>query len=358
MGQVLLRTGTAAAVSARRAPAARWAGSGIPVASITTAVSIECADSAAGAHGADRLGGLDVLRLAGVCAVVWFHCRAPGSAHLVGQLVALLLLSCSLAVRRTPRSIAEALRCRARRLLLPWAFWWCAYAGVTLLKVLVDGWSFREHFHLRAMLGGTSPHLWYLPFVFVSLNVVEGLAAATTRIPARAAFAIAAVVALASLYGMSFLWPGAKLPFPFAQYVYAASTIPLGLAIGLALRRMPRETARAAVLLLAATLLAVTIAGLLWWPVTGGWPGVTLIRRYAIGTAAFVVALCWAGRAPAIFRRVTPLAMGVYLIHPLVHMMVLQLPVRQSGVPDGLLTLGLSLAAARILSHTPLRRFI
>jgi hypothetical protein len=333
------------------------------MASIGTDLSLRC--TAAGVVvapvavpvGSERLGGLDVLRLAGVCAVVWFHVRAPGSGYLVGQLVALMLLSCALAVRREPRPITEALRHRAARLLAPWAFWWCVYAAVVVAKVLVDGWHLWDHFHWRTLISGTSAHLWYVPFVFVATSVVEALSSRAIRSDGGEAFVAAAAGGLGAVVAFSFVWPAARLPFPFAQHAYAAAAVPLGMAMGLAIRRMPPETARARALGLAGALVAMGIVALLLRPDLS--PRQSLVQRYAVGAALFVLALCWTRPTPSLLRRVTPLAMGVYLAHPLVHMAVLQLPaVRQSSLADGLLTLALSAVAAALLARTPLRRFV
>src|SRR5204862_519166 len=82
--------------------------------------------------------------------------------------------------------------------------------------------------------------------------------------------------------------------------------IPLGVAIGIALKRMPPAVARARVMLLVGTLVAIAIAGILFAPATPLWPRQSLVQRYAIGATAFFLALCWTGRVPAALAAVLP----------------------------------------------------
>src|SRR5262249_52523884 len=111
---------------------------------------------------AGRVAGFDVLRIAAISAIVWFHTGAPGSEYMVWRLPALTMISSMLASSRPQRrSVVEQARRSASRLLVPWLFWCSIYGVVELLDYLRKGEWIVDDLGPYVLLSGTSVHLWF-----------------------------------------------------------------------------------------------------------------------------------------------------------------------------------------------------
>lgn len=158
-----------------------------------------------------RNGLIDYFRLIAAFGIVWFH------SHAVGHELSYLALPFFLTLLGLPSraGLAE----RARRLLLPFALW----SGIYVLFAVASAWHGHKPLFGWAnpwmLLGGTAPHLWFLPFALL-IRVLAGIVQPKTWLlpvlPPLAALAITAA---------DRSWPGT-----FAQWQFALVPALLGLA--------------------------------------------------------------------------------------------------------------------------------
>lgn len=262
---------------------------------------------------APRRQDIEWLRVAACLGIVWYHAHAPGDELALAGLIVFVVMSVVLA--RTGRvPLGASLRERAQRLLLPWAFWWAVYGAAGLATGHAPtadalGWP-------ALLLAGPSIHLWYLPFIFVTLmvldlvwpasseQVVRGLGLAGAAMCSGAL----ALLALAILNVRDFV-------YPFAQYL---QVLPAVMA-AVFMRSWPSLQASARVQ--GVGLLTSAMLVLACHPVAGiGWP-------YLIGLPLCLLVLRpgahWPVPWPA--TRLAGATLGIYLVHPLVLMVFAKL---------------------------------
>jgi len=126
----------------------------------------------------DRIVAIDAGRLVATFAIVWVHVsEAQGLAPRLSALgrfgtsfyiVSAVLMSALPSFRELPRPAHQVIRARARRLLVPFLLWSTIYAAFYLGTMLPQGYSIAQVASLWGPLAGTAPHLWFLPFAFLS----------------------------------------------------------------------------------------------------------------------------------------------------------------------------------------------
>lgn len=171
-----------------------------------------------------RRQDIELLRILSAFGIVWFHTQPFGGAVAYGGLVAFLVLSVYMSGTTTGPGTA-AMRRRARRLLLPWLVWGLVYGGVNLLRG--DAFLPTQHGVVSGVLAGPSIHLWYLPFMFLTLTLVDMLRA---RLSPRTLSYAAGVLAV-TLVAMAPIWRPLSLgwPYPWLQWADAAGPVAAGL---------------------------------------------------------------------------------------------------------------------------------
>lgn len=254
----------------------------------------------AGSRGAVRHQGIDLLRIVAAFAVVAFHAGLQPREAFYGGLIVFLALSpmyemgANLSRRRSSGELATTF-------LVPLAFWFPVYGVVNLAR----GRPFVPDNGLLGILAGPSIHLWFLPFMFAVLVVLNQLKHEQWRVPLFAC----AIVAMPGLAATSPLWSDSDWlsRAPLGQWVHASAAVCAGAAIGLS-----QGSAR----MMATTVVAIAATLVLLW--TQADPLFSPLA-YTLGLPALLVARFAPVRWPAGFD-VTPLAacmMGVYLMHPL-----------------------------------------
>lgn len=287
--------------------------------SSATGVAPQAASANAAHRGEARLAHLDRLRVVACFGIVWFH-LGPESSRLIGYaglpvfLLAFFALSVKTLMQAPP--LGELLRRRATRLLLPWLFWVAVYAAVRTARVIAHGRPAGDVLLHLNPLYGTEIHLWYLPFAFLCAAALAAAPAAWWRwAGSRGAAAGLSIFGAALLLGLGLDPP--VLPDPLGQYCFALPSIPLGVAIGAAHvvdRRFPGAQGPALLLTTAVTLIACALleqAGM-----RGTW------IPYAIATPLVCAAVAWPGRGGRFTTALADLNLGIYAIHPLVHIVV------------------------------------
>jgi len=112
---------------------------------------------------------IELLRLFCIFGIIWVHANAPQKAFGFSCLFAFLTLSVFLSGNR--KDMKYSILKRGRRLLVPWAFWFIVY-GIANYCRHADIVSLNNGL-VAGILSGTSLHLWYLPYIFICLVVVD-----------------------------------------------------------------------------------------------------------------------------------------------------------------------------------------
>ncbi len=283
---------------------------------------------------------------------MWFHVEAPGKLAARSGLTALLVMTFALTAAGPARSFGAVAARRAGRLLVPWLFWCVPYAILLLQRAVRRDLPIGVDCESWMLWVGPAIHLWFLPFAFAGAMLTEALRRPLMRLggigPIAAAGLLGAAVMAVTARSEQF----DDLDAPLFQWNIGAAAIPLGLALGLAIRQAgpPRRRAEA---LLAAVLPGMTVGVVLdGW----GWAGIPLNYLVALGLAAPLT--FWRRKTTGLLRGVADLSFGVYLVHPAFLKVYSRVcPWADTSVLDVALVLLLSAAAAYLLLRSPLRRF-
>ena len=244
---------------------------------------------------------IEALRIPAAFGIVAFHAKAPGFEAYYAGLLFFMLLSplVDLHYRADrPRSSMAI----ARPLLLPWLFWMLAYAVVNLLlgrPALPDGPI------VLALLMGTAPHLWFLPFLFAVMLVTDRIkrAAVTPTV-----LFWSATTGSALLLATAYLWRPfvAGWPAPIPQWLHVAPAVLCAIAIA-ASQRIGRLQAATGVIVLAVGICL---------PLLQNVSGVGLAYAIAVPTTAAAVLMGnWRSFASINVEPIASCMFGVYLVH-------------------------------------------
>ena len=249
---------------------------------------------------------IEILRILSAFGIVWFHTGRDTYSVGNGGLVVFLVLSTYFAASRTGdiRPWKAALLDRARRLLAPWAFWMVVFGirneyFVNRHVIETDrGW-------INGLLAGTSIHLWYLPYIFIVLLLLDLVATRWNK--RRAAWASGLLAAIGLAFSLHWRPWVEQYGYPTIQYLHAFPAVLLGIFLAgawdLGLVWM--------VVILSAVLGAADYA--LWKNVRG--VGTT----YLAGIAVVSVVVLFPLRLPRwrSIELISGCAFGIYLCHPL-----------------------------------------
>lgn len=280
-----------------------------------------------------RDSAIEWLRVASAVGIVWFHTGVTGAYWGYAGLIIFLLMSIMFEAGPNAARPLSVLKV-ARRLLLPWAFWWVIYALLNIVRgdPIVD----LTHGFLLGILAGPSVHLWYLPFMFcvlIAFGAVKGRLSTATLAVCAAIAAITLIVAIPQWKPAS-----AALGAPIAQWTHACVPILLGILAGCGMRQGWTW------------MLAAPVAAVLAWACFQPFPQVATIYLLGFALVAGVLALPLELRQRAPDARLLFQAMlGVYLVHPLALALLRPLAARMdiAGPPLIFVTSALGVLAAQ-----------
>lgn len=241
-----------------------------------------------------RLASIEAARVLSAVNVV--VCHVCGVS--VGGAFLLMALSTALTVRAEGRDVL--FKDRAKRLVVPWAFWSAFYLAPRLIHAWRHGESAGALFSPDMLLVGGAGHLWYLPFAFVA-TVVSSYALGLVR--SRLAWSLAAALALAAA-GVAY--GGLRDVFPAPQWMLGSTAALLGVAM----RSM--RPGRANAWKMAAIAGPLAAAALVAYR-CGGAP---VALPAAAGSAMLCVAWSIRTESPKWLSYCAGLGYGVYLLHP------------------------------------------
>ncbi|MFG1275743.1 acyltransferase family protein [Xanthobacter flavus] len=169
---------------------------------------------------------LEMLRIVAAYGIVAYHAKTPLHDLVYSGLIIFLVLSPLVDIHyrwKNPRSAAQL----ANVLLIPWFFWSMIYA---LINIVTNRPMIVTGDLVTGILYGTSPHLWFLPYIFVVLASVNTLKKAN-----RPDLVFWASLSLGiALLLTADLWSPVLLNCapPFAQWIHAVPPTLIGIAIG------------------------------------------------------------------------------------------------------------------------------
>jgi hypothetical protein len=301
----------------------------------------------------DRLPGVDLVRLGGVVAIVWFHIQAPGREFAYAGLPVLLVLSVAMPVFQSRgRSLTEDAVRRGVRLIRPWAFW-SAFYGVGIVgRNWHRGEPLFARFDPNWLLIGPELHLWYLPFAYLATLAALALQRALSGRPPATTCAVGAVLGAGTVLASSVVLSLRPIPAPYTQWLFSLAAIPYGLAIGEALRHVAPERRARTVGWVAASAVAAAL-------------GLNALGNrdsaiaYGIGVPVACAAVLWTPRLNALGNSLVALPMGIYLLHPFVFQRLYHFGLATMGnASTAVAVIALSMALSMALRHTPLRRVL
>jgi fucose 4-O-acetylase-like acetyltransferase len=242
---------------------------------------------------------VEILRIIAAFGIVAYHASAPAKDIPYAGLIVFLALS-PLVDAKFNWSKVRPVKSLAKVLLVPWIFWLIVYAiaNVAFHKPPLPG-----GLSLASVLYGSSPHLWFLPFIFVALCAIGLL----KQVCSGAQVFWLAVAATAAILITSGTWrPQAILwSAPYAQWSHAAAAIFAGLALGL--YRPSIKFAWGGIAIMAIALAACASYQLIGMSLT-----------YPIGLIAVAIAMFAPERFAAheqAIRALSQCMFGVYLVH-------------------------------------------
>jgi peptidoglycan/LPS O-acetylase OafA/YrhL len=268
-----------------------------------------------------RNASIDYLRFLGALGIILFHMGMPGAWVGLSALPMFVTLIVFYGLDRP-------LVTHARRLLIPWAIWSGVYAVGKLAQVVFFDKPLGSEFAPWMVLTGTSLHLWFLPFAVLFFALVGGGLRALPPIGLWIFAGGASALVLWSVNTMSLPTPlpqwCASLPAAFAGAVLACNTrfAPVLLVLGGG----------------AAALIAM------------GWEQETW--QLLIAACALFTALALPTPSSRLAAWAGEVSFGMYLIHPLVYAVALNVLPRNSW------QLYLLVVAGSILGTVLLRRIL
>ncbi|WP_120077451.1 acyltransferase family protein [Aurantiacibacter odishensis] len=246
---------------------------------------------------APRNQNVELLRIIAAFGIVVFH--AQGEYAPVGYAGLVIFLFLSPFYDASAWEKQRNLPTLAVRLLLPWAVFLAVHGA---LNFVTKGWIVNPDLTPgAAILYGTSPHLWFLPFIFAVMCAVAIWKRLTGPVPQI-------VIAAAGLVAMMALVPhwratGDVAAPPVAQWLQAAPAVLAGLALGAA-------TSARKLRLFAVVAILVAAAIAIWQDARG------ISVAYGLALPLVLLAL-YSPKVPFSVEALSSCMMGVYLVHAL-----------------------------------------
>lgn len=249
-----------------------------------------------------RRADVEAFRVIAAAMIVWYHAGVGAQEVAYGGLIVFLIISTYLAAQSRNRSPAASLQAKVERLIVPWLFWMAVYGVVNLL--FGKPWAPGAGDGLEKLLAGTAPHLWYMPFIFFALLLID-VVKRSVRPPAIGVFSGVSAAVILMTAG---LWRDYSIALgsPLAQYCHAMAGVLIGLFFGY------RDQIQKYIFLgLLILLIGSAIFALPWRGV-----GVTYLVGIVFGC---VLSFEWLrGFNFGALERLSPYTLGIYFIHILV----------------------------------------
>lgn len=252
-----------------------------------------------GAKKAPRNQFIEALRIVAAYGIVAYHSGARFNDMAYSGLIVFLILAPMADVSFNWTRIRSTGHL-ARALMVPWGFWWIIYGiyNIAKHKVFVSTAD-----PLTGVLYGTSAHLWFLPYIFMVLVLLNALKKRVSPYVMFWVFTVASVTLLATV--TAWRTPSLTWVLPMPQWIHALPAVCIGVVLGLS-ARIGRVAIVSGVVI--AVALIVAIAAQL--------PGIGI--PYAVGSVLTAFAVAPFSTRHVMRWSVQPVAdcmLGVFLTH-------------------------------------------
>lgn len=172
---------------------------------------------------AERRYDIELIRILSSFGIVYFHSQVNfGRQVAYAGLVCFVIISAWLSVSDKNVLLVD----RAERLLLPFVFWYIIYA---IIKIIKGNSVFPENYKIYSMiLASPSIHLWYLPFIFLSLSLIS----LVRRSCDNSQIGLYAGGASIFLLMTSPFWRSFPYSPPFIEWIHATPALLIGIFLG------------------------------------------------------------------------------------------------------------------------------
>lgn len=300
-----------------------------------------------------RLNNWDRLRIIAALDTAALHLTGDYLFFGIG-LPLFLLLSVALAVSK-PKipDTKRFIRQRIERTLIPWLFWSLIISVSLTCYYTVRGKSAFEWVDMWMVFYGPQIHMWFLPVVSIFGVGAHLFHRRFGHIHYLLPTALVISVTLFMLPAHIDVGP------PFRQWSFSLSALPLGYALG----RIVAYESRLFYLqrfLVFGFLFFIELALVLYFidPSTGEYS-----FRYA-SSLGLLVLMTWLPNTPDMLsRKIIPLMLGVYILHPTVYMWIVfpilsRLRIEEIGQLHLLTTFMLTMMLVWGLKKTPIRQYL
>lgn len=247
---------------------------------------------------------IELLRIVSTFAIVWFHSGISlGHEVSLSGLIVFLILSMYLS---GIHDFSGEFRIQQKfsHLIIPWIIWFAIYGAKNMLfnKPLIP----YQHVEGLGILSGASIHLWYMPFIFISLIAFDYIRSLFSKISIAYASAAFSILILLTTP----IWRPASIQagYPIMQYAHALPGVLLGVFFSnfYALQKTSRQLLLVSII--AAAILAIPYKNV-------GIP-------YLIGISAGCILILNSANSASNtnINFVSNLTFGIYFIHVLVMM--------------------------------------
>ncbi|MCR4303429.1 MAG: acyltransferase [Gallionella sp.] len=249
---------------------------------------------------------IELLRIISAFGIIWFHSSTVGRDIAYSGLIIFVILSFYLSGQsnKDSRNVMN----RAKRLLIPWLVWFVFYGVINLArhKPLIP----LDNGIISGVLAGPSIHLWYMPFIFITLSVFDWLKNRLT--PCLIGYVCAASAILIFIMAPAWRPWSLQIGTPIAQYAHAVNGVLVGnfLAYYYAMLKPVRFALLLFILAMAAYLSILPM------------PGIGVPYLLGIGISAAVLLFNRFHPAGININWLSECTLGIYLIHPFCYMII------------------------------------
>ena len=237
-----------------------------------------------------------IFRLISAFGIVWFHSEISRAKEIAyGGLIFFIIISVNFAViSERPHGIFE----RAQRLLVPCCVWAIFYGAI---NIIFTGRLFPEGYSLfSSILSTPAIHLWFLPFIFFVLIVIDGIRPTLRNELINSLVGVSAII----LILLSPIWREFNYIRPLGQYAQALPAVLIGIFLS------PYNKSKAWILLL------LGILATLIYMAAKQQPGIGI--AYLAGTIPcyFLFSSREITKHKSYILFASSASLGVYLVHP------------------------------------------
>ena len=167
---------------------------------------------------------IELLRIVSAVGIVWFHSNnSTGREVAYGGLVFFVIISTYFA---TVSRSTNKFKSRFKRLIIPYIIWSLLYA---VLNFVGTGQICPHRQNLvSCILGTPSTHLWYLPYMFGVLFILDKIKSASSKSKMGTVSGILAI----ALILLAPLWRSQTYLSPFELYLHALPAVLYGVFLG------------------------------------------------------------------------------------------------------------------------------